>query len=679
VGGGAVSGVGWYLRRLRKMSLGEISGRARDRARQQKWATRRVRPGSGAPPAAGLSDELHGPVGVHQVARDPVPTRVRATARAAGDQILSSAWPVLGVVRTDLADPDWFRDPLTGRVAPSDVLSFSVNPRDESTTGNVKQVWEVSRHHHLTQLAAAYWVTGDEQYAEAVDGQLRSWWAQNPFLSGIHWTSGIELGVRLVSWVWIRRLLDEWPKVQDLFEHNEDCVRQLRWHQEYLAAFHSEGSSANNHAVAEDVGLLVAACGLPWFTESDQWRGTASRRLRRHLTDNTGADGLNRELATDYHRFVTELALVALTEARASGHDLGDDLWRLVTKSLDGAAALLDSRGRAPRQGDGDEGRALVLDGECDPWAVLLSAGAATVGACEWWPGTEITLAGTLLGALANRPPVRTGRPTSRPRSFPDAGLVLLRTPAEEGPEIWCRCDGGPHGFLSIAAHAHADALSVEVRHDGVDILADPGTYCYHGEPEWRHYFRSTRAHNTVCIDGRDQSVSGGPFMWTYHARTTVLRDDVQADGDQVWTAAHTGYRKLPGSAVRHQRAVRLSDAQRTITVVDLLRTRRRTHDHTAMLAFHLGPDVTADLDGSRARLSWVGPSGLSAADMRLPAGLEWSAHRGESAPPLGWYSPAFGRRVPATTLVGTGPIPRLGELVTRLSFDREDPVSSHE
>ena len=265
------------------MSVGEVSRRARDRARQQKWATRRVRPGSDAPPAAGLGEELHSPVGVHSVARDPVPTRVRATVQAAGDRILSGDWPVLGVVRTDLADPDWFRDPVTGRTAPSDVLAFSLDQRDESVTGNVKQVWELSRHHHLTQLAAAYWVTGDEEYAEAVDRQLRSWWAQNPFLSGMHWTSGIELGVRLVSWVWIRRLLDEWPKVQDLFEHHEDCRRQVRWHQEYLAAFHSEGSSANNHAVAEDVGLLVAACGLPWFDESDRWRETASRRLRRHL------------------------------------------------------------------------------------------------------------------------------------------------------------------------------------------------------------------------------------------------------------------------------------------------------------------------------------------------------------------------------------------------------------
>ena len=75
-----------------------------------------------------------------------------------------------------------------------------------------------------------------------------------------------------------------------------------------------------------------------------------------------------------------------------------------------------------------------------------------------------------------------------------------MRSSPSDGEEIWCRCDAGPHGFLSIAAHAHADALAVEVRYDGMDVLADPGTYCYHGEPRWRSYFRSTLAHNTIEV-----------------------------------------------------------------------------------------------------------------------------------------------------------------------------------
>jgi hypothetical protein len=80
-------------------------------------------------------------------------------------------------------------------------------------------------------------------------------------------------------------------------------------------------------------------------------------------------------------------------------------------------------------------------------------------------------MAGALVGAKRQV----GGRLGRRPSRFADAGVTLLRTSGEN--EIWCRCDGGPHGYLSIAAHAHADALSVEVRYAGIDILADPGTF----------------------------------------------------------------------------------------------------------------------------------------------------------------------------------------------------------
>ena len=125
--------------------------------------------------------------------------------------------------------------------------------------------------------------------------------------------------------------------------------------------------------------------------------------------------------------------------------------------------------------------------------------------------------------------------------------MTLLRTSGEN--EIWCRCDGGPHGYLSIAAHAHADALSVEVRYAGIDILADPGTYCYHGEREWRSYFRSTIAHNTAELDGRSQSSERGPFMWARHAQAREV--EVIDDGDIArWTAEHSGYASLDPPAI---------------------------------------------------------------------------------------------------------------------------------
>src|SRR5262249_11556822 len=144
----------------------------------------------------------------------------------------------------------------------------------------------------------------------------------------------------------------------------------------------------------------------------------------------------------------------------------------------DSGAALLDERRRPPRQGDADEGRALLLDAPvANRWPSLLALGEALFGRLDWWPPTQTDAASAIIGAMADAPRVIGGRPVQRPARFADAGIILLRTTEQQAPEIWCRCDGGPHGFLSIAAHAHADALSVEVRYGGVEILADPGTY----------------------------------------------------------------------------------------------------------------------------------------------------------------------------------------------------------
>jgi uncharacterized heparinase superfamily protein len=83
--------------------------------------------------------------------------------------------------------------------------------------------------------------------------------------------------------------------------------------------------------------------------------------------------------------------------------------------------------------------------------------------------------------------------------------------------------DAGPFGALH-AGHSHSDTLSMVLRSGNADILIDPGTYTYTGEPEWRDWFRGTRAHNTICIDGRDQAVPRGPFRWDGQARSDDTR-----------------------------------------------------------------------------------------------------------------------------------------------------------
>ena len=656
--------IGWYARRATRMSPAEMAWRARDQALRIALSRRQVR-------REDIPEILPLPGGKRRFAAVLPPdtaTQITGSAKAAvvaaADQLMKGEWEVLGVVRTDLMMPDWFCDPVTGRRSPPDCYAFRINHRSEEQTGNVKQIWEISRLQHLTLLATAWFITGDEAYARRVADQLRSWWRENPFLSGIHWTNGIEVGIRLISLAWIRRLLDDWPGATGLFEDDTLAVQQIRWHQQYLAAFRSRGSSANNHVIAEAAGQLVACCAFPWFPESERWRRNSARLLERELLLNTFPSGIGRELASDYQRFVAELGLLAAVEAEAAEHPLSTAVWQRLCAMIDSAAALVDQRLRPPRQGDGDDGRAVQLDApEPDSWASLLALGDALFGRLHWWPQVATDAASTIISSLAGTTHDIQGRPVARPSRFADAGITLLRTNGDAGPEIWCRCDGGPHGYLSIAAHAHADALSVELRYGGVDILADPGTYCYHGEPAWRSYFRSTIAHNTIELGGQDQSGDGGPFLWLRHANGQEI--EVVDDGDIAsWTAEHDGYLSLQ-PPVRHRRSVLLDRASRSVDIVDEI----DGGGHDLRLAFHLGPDVQAELTESDAFLSWPGASAPGTARLELPGQLRWSLHRGETDPILGWYSCGLGRRTPAFTLIGRGRSAPHAAFATRIHF----------
>ena len=648
--------LGWYVRRLGRMSPAELPGRVGTAVRQRAWASPARRPG-------GLDRLLPGERSATVALRRadaPAPESPGVVALvAAADQLLAGSWPVFHLQAPVDAAPDWFGDPLTGRTAPHDTYAFTVPYRDENRVGNVKFVWELSRHQAASALAAAWWATGDDRYAERAAAHLRSWWARNPFLQGVHWTSAIEAGLRLLSWTFVRALLADWPGVRGLFDDNDAFLSQLYHHQLFVRAFRSRGSSANNHLLAELSGVAASAAAFPWFAESACWCRWARNELPAQAEAQTGDDGLNREQASEYHLFAAELLLGASLAARMAGQPLPATLDSVAERMADALAATLDSAGRPPRYGDGDNGRGVLLDAPgFDHVAVVLDAVRALRGAAPWWPAPG----GSVLGHLARllQPADAPERAVERPVRFDGAGMTILRHGAA-GRETWVRCDAGPHGFLSIAAHGHADALSVEVRRGGVEILADPGTYCYHGEPEWRSYFKGTSAHSTLRLRRSDQAVSAGPFLWLTRPASVLAATNADADAPrQFWQASHDGYRRRPNPATHHRR-VELDD-RGELAIADWIEA---AAPQDAELFFQLGPLVDTRLAGAVAHLAWPGGT----AWLHLPPGLSWTAHRGEVLPPLGWYSACFGHKQPAWTLRGSGLLRPGTRIVSRLRF----------
>ena len=659
----------WYWRRLRRMSPSEIVGRTRDaivrRVWRRQWLSR-----NSEPIPTPLPDYEFNPI-FPPIESARLPPAARDNLMRAANDLVKGGWLVFGYPHPSLgAHPDWFVDARSGRNAPNDEYAFDIPYRNEDRTGNIKFVWEPSRHHHLTMLAAAYAISGDERYARRVADHLQSWWRANPFLTGPHWISGIEIGIRLISWVWIRRLLHGWTGMPALFEENPLFLDQLFHHQRFLAMLPSRGSSANNHLIAEAAGQFVAASAFPVFRESRAWQSRSAAILQREVDAQTFSSGINRELATEYQGLVLELLLVAAIEGEANGRSLGPIIWERIRAMMDALASILDATGQPPRQGDGDDASGLLLDNpEYNRWQALLSTGRVLFGGLPWWPvSSESDLRTHFWTQGINVPSLPQTRPSGPLDLIADAGHVYLRKRASER-EIWCRCDHGPHGFLSIAAHAHADALSVELRVNGIDVFADPGTYCYHGEQEWRQYFRSTVGHNTLELLSQDQSISGGPFLWTSHAQSKLIRVSGLDENSRhaIWQAEHSGYVERGGPI--HRRTVQLDRENLIVKITDQIDD-GRADNVPARLAFHLGPGLECDLATKSARLTWIGGGG----DLDLPEELRWSLHRGEIDPPLGWYSNSFGKKTPASTLVGTGRISKGLELVTRLKifFDGE-------
>ena len=225
------------------MSPAEVAWRTRDEALQLAWSRRQVRREQLVSAVSLPAGERRFTAVLRPDTAARVPEEARKAVLEAANGLLRGEWEVLGVARTDLVLPDWFS-------VRSAVRSRPLRLPHRSPLGRTGRQYQagVGDLAPAAPYAPGYGMVSHrgQAYAQRVAEQLRSWWQENPFLSGVNWTSGIELGIRLISLAWIRRLLADWPDVADLFERDALAVHQIRWHQQYLAAFPSRGSSANH-------------------------------------------------------------------------------------------------------------------------------------------------------------------------------------------------------------------------------------------------------------------------------------------------------------------------------------------------------------------------------------------------------------------------------------------------
>lgn len=609
----------WYAKRLSVMKPREIAFRVGEqltlgRMRLGQWRGTGRLPGRAQVESLRFCTAAHPNLPELRFEFNPSPPEIEA--------LLAGEYPALGVAwRWSPDDDAWRRAPETGRLWPN-TFFHGIHYREGNRTGDVRIAWEPGRLQQLVALS----LLGDSPDAIVrrkavvlIESQLESWVRLNPPLSGIHYISAMECALRMVAVCHaldkVRgRLLnatDTWSALADLVEsHARFIDRRLSLH-----------SSTGNHTIAECAGLVYAGVLFPELRGAQHWKQRGLKILEQEADRQILPDGGGVEQAFWYLLFITDLFGLVAELLRHHNEPVPAAIDAAVRRARVFLSALADRPVSLPRIGDADDGYALSP-------ALRIS----------WEPRT--TGAGL--------------------RTFPDAGYTVLspleprvntaifdRAPLLERGACVAIFDHGSLGMPPSYGHGHADALAVHITINGLPLFTDSGTYLYTGAPAWRRYFRGTRAHNTIMVDGTDQAQQETAFLWSKIFHNRLIRSETSAAGTARVLATHDGYR---AQGVTHWRAV-VRWANGVLLVWDWLEGEGA---HALELNWHVAhAPENVDADGLEF-------AGYPQAVRLSVTGGAMTSTSGRDNPPHGWRSEQYGCKTASTVLsfAYRGPLP---------------------
>lgn len=625
--------IGWYLNRLKTISFAEFPYRIGQLIQKQY--------------------EFYFCTGKFPEKQTVITKDISSRFSVTPDDLYPNLFQIFGK-SFNYADQEinWHKDIFTGKCFPL-IFSKKINIKSNPDS-SAKNVWEVNRLQFLSFIALNYKKTGSVHYLNTFINIVNSWVEQNPYFVGINWYSNIEVNLRLITWYFCWGILD----ADKLMTTNPDFKKfvETTWlpsiYQHCRHSFFnpSKYSSSNNHLISEYAGLF-AATSLWQFKESEDWNIYSKKGLEKEILRQHSENGINKEEAAEYIQFITDFFLIACIIGEKSDNPFSEDYENQLKKILYYIYNLLDLSGNYPQYGDEDDGKCLMLDKEehFNNFRSLLTSAAIIFGdavlksKCSGIDQKNIILFGD--SCIKEYEDIAVIKPDYISKFYPEEGHFILRK-QEGAEEVYLHFDAAPLGYLSIAAHGHADALSFILHIDGNPIFIDPGTYTYHTEPDWRKYFIGTLAHNTIRINKLNQAVIAGPTLWLKHYHCKILKTESNDDYDIV-RAQHDGYKKI---GIIHIREIYFDKKSLTFKISDMIES-ESDKVYTLEMPFHIHPLVKV-IDKCNNYFNILNPEGRDAT-LSTDSKLDTKIVRGQTEPyVLGWYSDSFMQKRPSDTIL---------------------------
>lgn len=524
---------------------------------------------------------------------------------------------------------------------------------------NTDWTWDINRHYFAVDLGRAYRYTKEETYAETCIQLLNEWMDDcPPAIQSPVWESVFETAIRISNWLWVYSLL--------LPSRAFDSAAQVALQRGLLGMGrylnrHIELHSRNNHLLIEAKALLLLGLTFPKLPGSEKWRNRGMRLVESELSQQVCRDGVHSERSSMYHQVVaSEIAelFTVMSIAQVKTETIRKYLEQLTSFS----AALTREDGSIPMLGDSSRNDDHVRFDAVLAMDLLKRAECETdnmngaFGVPHHHPLAESThwLVQPLYKILGCEPAPSLERATVSSRLFPDGGYAVMRSTSSRDP-MHLVFDCGPFGDRRVPRHGHADALSFDLAVGSNNFLLDPGTYSTHLGNKWRNYFRGTAAHNTIQVDGLNQSILKGTYG-SYRTANTVIEEWFTSSAFDIVAAKHDGYQRLT-DPVTHYRQIFFCKPKFWI-ILDYLDA---TAHHVYDLHFHMPPgfDVTQNTAGDSVTVTGADHRHLSIIGGK-PSGIELEIVEGDESVPQGWIAEVSGKRDAAPVLrlrrTGDGP-----------------------
>jgi hypothetical protein len=384
-----------------------------------------------------------------------------------------------------------------------------------------------------------------------------------------------------------------------------------------LADGADNGNSKNDGLVTLDYSGLFTAAGalllagenFPNLGGSDYWTKNGLARLNNSIVNAIDSDGVETENSPFYHLYLMTFAQEIATWAGLWGVSfLSSDSQSRIDMMANYAAYVLQPDGKVPLLGASIATSVSSLDPDAEASFAAVNSSFAYMSS---WGDAGV-------------------QPSQRARLFPNSGQSTLRSGFDFTPDPALPISLESFVTFNVGHYRnpqnHLDVLGITYFADGRSLLTDSGLYTYDTSSPYYAYFFGTAAHNTVVVDGSDQS------------KAQLVQAGLTSNPETSWAYQSGAHELYADGGVLHQRAVLLAQKD-ILLVVDRL-TSEESHTYTQ--TWHLAKDLL-NLT-SQGPLVARAPGAVPV--LMITQGLDGgkpNAIMGSSSPMQGWFSDSYG------------------------------------